>query len=80
MQVELICKAAGVIRVTAHGMRGTHATLATERGVTGHVVAAALGHESAKTTYRSYARAEAVSSSRQASVLRVLDGASGDVS
>ncbi len=46
-------------------MRGTHATIAAELGVTSHTVAAALGHESVSTTYRSYARLEAVSAARQ---------------
>ena len=36
--------------VTAHGMRGLHSTLAMEAGVTGHVVAASLGHERVTTT------------------------------
>ena len=56
-----ICQAAGVPKVTAHGMRGLHSTLAVENGVSAHVVAAALGHESSATTMQSYARREAVS-------------------
>lgn len=36
---------AKVPKVTAHGMRGLHSTLAMEAGVTGAVVAASLGHE-----------------------------------
>ena len=32
--------------MTAHGMRGLHSTLAVDSGITGHAVAAALGHES----------------------------------
>jgi integrase len=42
--VARICKAAGVPRVTAHGMRGLHGTLAVETGRSAHAVAAALGH------------------------------------
>lgn len=71
--VHKICRAAGVPTVTAHGMRGGHATLATERGVTGHVVAKALGHETSATTYQSYAKRSAVSAAKQRKVIEVLD-------
>jgi hypothetical protein len=48
---------AGVPEITAHGMRGLHSTLAVDSGITGHAVAAALGHESfEKTTAESYVR------------------------
>ena len=50
--VKRICKAAKVPVVTAHGMRGLHSTLATDRGISAHAVAAALGHESPTTTMR----------------------------
>jgi hypothetical protein len=72
--VRQICVAAGVPVVSAHGLRGTHATLATARGTTGEVVAAALGHESPSTTYQSYAKPSAVRSARQDRVLKVLKG------
>lgn len=49
-----------VPRVTAHSMRGLHSTLAVEHGVSGHVVAASLGHESSRTTVQSYIRPETV--------------------
>ena len=54
-------------------MRGAHATLATERGITGHVVAQALGHESVTTTYQSYATPAAVHQAKQRKVIEVLD-------
>jgi site-specific recombinase XerD len=44
--------------VTAHGMRGLHWTLAVENGVSAHVVAASLGHESSATTIQSYVKPE----------------------
>ena len=47
-----ICKAVGVPRVTAHGMRGLHGTLAVDTGISAHAVAA-LGHESVTTTLQS---------------------------
>src|SRR6188768_1418107 len=70
--VARICKAAGVPRVTAHGMRGLHGTLAVETGLSAHAVAAALGHESVTTTLQSYAKAGAGASARQEKVLMVL--------
>ena len=74
-QVRRICDAAGVPRVTAHAMRGLLATITTERGVAGHVIAATLGHESYEDmTLKSYA----APGSREASVSRrglvVLNG------
>ncbi|MEO6955058.1 MAG: site-specific integrase, partial [Polyangia bacterium] len=72
--VQRICSEAGVMKVSAHGMRGLHSTLAVDSGITGHAVAAALGHESFSTTTTSYARPEAVSNARQQRVLAVLDG------
>jgi integrase len=72
--VQHICREAGVPVITAHGMRGTHASLATERGVTAHAVAAALGHESPRTTQQSYTARSSVSKARQQKVLTVLDG------
>jgi integrase len=75
--VRRICELAGVPKVTAHGMRGTHASLAIEHGSTGAVVAAALGHEKPSTTYRSYAKRESVDGARQSKVLAVLAGGKG---
>jgi len=72
--VARICKVAGVPRVTAHGMRGLHGTLAVETGLSAHAVAAALGHESVTTTLQSYAKAGAGSGARQQRVLEVLSG------
>jgi len=72
--VGRICKAAGVPRVTAHGMRGLHGTLAVETGISAHAVAAALGHESVTTTLQSYAKAGAGAGARQEKVLTVLAG------
>lgn len=72
--VQRICEEAEVPRVTAHGQRGLHSTLAVEAGETSRAVADALGHESFTTTARSYARPEAVENARQERTLRVLDG------
>jgi integrase len=52
--VKRICAASGVSHVSAHSMRGLHATLAMDAGVTGAVVAASLGQTSAAVTIQSY--------------------------
>jgi len=72
--VQRICKAAKVPLVTAHAMRGLHGTLAVDSGITSHAVAAALGHESFKTTAESYAQRDAVAGAQQKRVLGVLAG------
>ena len=79
--VAMIYKAAGVPRVTAHGMRGLHGTLAVETGLSAYAVAAALGHESIATTLQSYATAGSGAGARCcSSSLRgcsVVDGSVG---
>jgi integrase len=72
--VQAICEKAAVPLVCAHSMRGLHSTLAMDAGVTGHVVAASLGHESVSTTVQSYAQPQAVEGARQRRALRVLAG------
>jgi integrase len=72
--VQKICTAAKVPKVSAHGMRGLHGTLAVDSGITSHAVASALGHESFKTTAESYAKREAVAGAQQKRVLGVLSG------
>jgi integrase len=72
--VNRICQTAGVPKVTAHGMRGLHSTLAVENGVSAHVVAASLGHESSTTTMQSYVKPEAAAGARQRRVMTVFKG------
>jgi integrase len=72
--VSEICQKAGVPVVSAHSMRGLHSTLAMDAGVTGHVVAASLGHERISTTIQSYAKSEAVAGAQQRRALTVLAG------
>ena len=72
--VQRICRAAGVPKVSAHGMRSLHGTLAVDSGITSHAVASALGHESFKTTAESYAKREAVAGAQQKRALAVLTG------
>lgn len=49
-----ICSRAGVPVVCAHGLRGTHASLAVIAGATSHQVVGALGHESFEMTRNHY--------------------------
>lgn len=67
-----LCRRAGVPEVTAHGLRGTHASLAAEVGITGHHVARALGHESEKTTQLHYLRKGAKEAGTQRRTLTLL--------
>ena len=62
--VRRICLTAQTPVVSPHGLRGTHATLAVQAGVTGDAVAAALGHESFAVTASHYAKPEAVLGAR----------------
>lgn len=73
-EVQRICEKAKVMQVCAHAMRGLHSTLAVRAGITGHVVAAALGHESFETTLQSYAKPGALAAAQQQQVLTVLEG------
>jgi integrase len=72
LAVRRICRTAKTPIVGPHGLRGTHATLAVEAGVTGDVVAAALGHESFAVTAGHYASAESVTSARTRKVEKAL--------
>jgi integrase len=58
--VMRLCKEAGVPVVPAHGLRGTHARLAVEAGISGDVVARSLGHENFGVTTDHYAGQDAV--------------------
>lgn len=74
--VRRMCREAGVPEVTAHSLRGLHATLAMEWGSTGRVVAAALGHTSfAMTTKRHYVADGTVERAAQRRVGSMLEQA-----
>jgi integrase len=70
--VRRICCAAKTPIVGPHGLRGTHATLAVQAGVTGDAVARALGHESFAVTAGHYAKPEAVIDARTDLVMTSL--------
>ncbi len=73
-QCKRLCRVASVPEVSPHGLRGTHASLVAEQGITGHVAAQALGHASYAVTQAHYVDPGAAQRGRQAQVLRVLDG------
>lgn len=68
------CGLAGVPVVSPHGLRGTHATLATRAGATSQLVAGSLGHSSPAVTEAHYTQAEAVEEQAQGARLQVLEG------
>jgi integrase len=72
--VKRLCLAAGIPKVTAHGLRGLHSTLATSAGATGELVAAQLGHESATVTRQHYIDPDALTDAAQGRVLDALIG------
>jgi hypothetical protein len=70
-----ICRLVGVPEVCAHSLRGLHASLSVMAGVSAHIVAATLGHESVTTTIENYAGKQAVAHGQRAAVLRLIPGA-----
>jgi integrase len=62
-EVKRCCLAAGVREVGPQGLRGTHAKVAREVGVSGVLLATAMGHESETTTTEHYAGRGAVAQS-----------------
>jgi integrase len=70
--VKALCKAAGVAPVGCHSLRGIHGDLAIAAGVTGPVVAAALGHESESTTKAHYLAPGTVEGARIDRVLKAV--------
>lgn len=73
-QVRRICEIAKVPLITAHGMRGQHSTESFRQGATAHLVAEAMGHESAATTLTSYADADVVERTDRRRRLKVYTG------
>ena len=77
--VARICKQVGVPVVRAHSMRGLHSTLATECGMTSHVVAKAIGHGSPTVTEASYIAPGTMERMRMKRALIVLKGGGEDL-
>lgn len=77
-EVARLCGLAKVPVVTAHGLRGTHASLATDRGASGPVVAASLGHgDGGRTAERNYIDPAIADQAKQRAAFRVLQGGAG---
>jgi integrase len=72
--VRRICEAAGVPTVCAHGLRGTWATLATDAGVSAHVIARELGHTNPEVTRQHYTKAGATDRAMSRKMLKVVKG------
>lgn len=70
--VHRICDRAGTPLICTHSLRGLHATLAIDAGVTPPAVASALGHASVRATLVSYADASTVAHARQRRVVSAL--------
>lgn len=68
-----ISRAAGVIEVCAHALRGTHASLAVAVGQSSAVVAASLGQAGPVVLERHYATVEAQDAGRQGVVMALLE-------
>jgi hypothetical protein len=67
-----LCKLAGVPSVTAHSLRGMHATLAAEVGSTAEQIAATLGHGSTQVTEAHYIRPGVMKSANVERAMKVL--------
>lgn len=75
--VGRVCEVAGVLQVSAHSMRGLHATLALQAGATSQLVASALGHASDAVTLGSYAAPGSADEAKRRKGLGVIQGGKG---
>jgi integrase len=73
-QVQRICEIAGVPKITAHGLRGQHASLAVAAGQTAEAVARTLGHADDRVTVDHYAGRSVVEAARRERGIKVLRG------
>ena len=69
-----LCSAAGIPVVNPHALRRTHATLATDAGATGNLVAAQLGHASPAITHAAYVQPDAARAAQGERAVRVIAG------
>ena len=73
-----LCKALDLPLVCAHGLRGSHSSIAQEAGTTGHVVAKQLGHADEKTTKEHYTEPGLGERKNRERVFKVLSGGRKD--
>jgi integrase len=71
--VHAVCDAAGIQRITAHACRGLLATVAAERGMAGHLIAATLGNDE-RVMGTAYAAPGALEAGGRRRGLAVLQG------
>jgi integrase len=72
--VKDACEAVGVTVTGPQGLRGTHARLCREAGVTAHTIATQLGHESESVTIGSYVGKDTDEQEKGRRALQVLRG------
>ncbi len=70
--VRRVCKAAGVSLLCPHGLRGTHASLAVESGMSGLAVAGSIGQSGTNVLFGHYATPESRSGASVDSVSAAL--------
>jgi integrase len=73
-EVARLCTEAEVPRISPHGLRGMHATLARQAGATGRLVADALGHASPRVTEDHYVDQEEAKKAERRRGMKVLKG------
>ncbi len=73
-QVHRICDLVELDRVSAHGMRGAHATVAIDGGLSAELVAGTLGHEDSRTTKDSYALEGVEEAAIRRRLFKLLEG------
>lgn len=71
-RVVALCKAAGVMRVCPHSLRGLWATLQARSGADPNAIARSLGHGSFKVTRQHYAQASALHGAQTERVAAIL--------
>ena len=69
-----LCEALELPRVCAHGLRGSHSSIAQEAGATGHLVAKQLGHSDEKTTREHFTEPGLGERKNRKRLLKVLSG------
>lgn len=77
-QTKRICGILGLPKVTAHGLRGTHASLARQAGATSHLVSKQLGHSNTRVTDEHYVAPGTEEQVARRSALQVLTGGQND--
>lgn len=73
-QCKALCEECGVPVVTPQGLRGGHASLATEAGTSPLEVSRALGHAGTAVTERHYTTPDAKAAGRQERTMKVIMG------